>query len=146
MTGALHGHQPGDGHDAGKEAGAKYLTAFVEEMKASGFVAQALKRHQVEAHRLRRPAERLEPEHAAQLASLVHRRTAAALGTLHAGAPVVSMVPYAVLPDGSAFVIHVSRLAAHTKDMLVDRASRSSLCSRKARAWPRRRWPACRYR
>lgn len=30
------------------------------------------------------------------------------------------MVPYAVLPDGSAFVIHVSRLAAHTKDMLSD--------------------------
>jgi heme iron utilization protein len=30
------------------------------------------------------------------------------------------MVPYAVLADGSAFVIHVSRLAAHTKDMLAD--------------------------
>ena len=29
------------------------------------------------------------------------------------------MVPYALLPDG-AFVIHVSRLAAHTKDMLAD--------------------------
>jgi polar amino acid transport system substrate-binding protein len=32
----------------GKEAGAKYLTAFVEEMKATGFVADALKRHAVE--------------------------------------------------------------------------------------------------
>jgi polar amino acid transport system substrate-binding protein len=32
----------------GREAGAKYLTAFVEEMKASGFVAEALKRHGIE--------------------------------------------------------------------------------------------------
>lgn len=47
-------------------------------------------------------------------------RAAGALGTLHEGAPFVSMVPYAVLPDGSAFAIHVSRLAAHTKDMLAD--------------------------
>ncbi len=62
----------------------------------------------------------MTPEHAARLASLVQGRTAAALGTLHAGAPFVSMVPYAVLPDATAFVIHVSRLAAHTKDMLAD--------------------------
>jgi len=54
------------------------------------------------------------------LARLVHGRTVAALGTLHAGEPFVSMVPYAVLPGGGAFVIHVSRLAAHTKDMLED--------------------------
>ena len=32
----------------GREAGAKYLTAFVEEMKASGFVAAALVRHGIE--------------------------------------------------------------------------------------------------
>jgi polar amino acid transport system substrate-binding protein len=32
----------------GREAGAKYLAAFVEEMKASGFVAQALRRHAIE--------------------------------------------------------------------------------------------------
>ena len=62
----------------------------------------------------------MSPEHAAQLAALIHRRKAAALGTLHAGAPFVSMVPYAVTRDGSVFVIHVSRLAAHTKDMLAD--------------------------
>ena len=36
------------GMSRGKEAGAKYLAAFVEEMKASGFVAQALQRHKVE--------------------------------------------------------------------------------------------------
>ena len=32
----------------GREAGAKYLRAFVEDMKASGFVAQALQRHSIE--------------------------------------------------------------------------------------------------
>jgi polar amino acid transport system substrate-binding protein len=32
----------------GREAGAKYLTEFVEEMKASGFVAEALRRHKIE--------------------------------------------------------------------------------------------------
>lgn len=54
------------------------------------------------------------------LADLVRGRTVAALGTLHEGAPYVSMVPFAVLPGGDAFAIHVSRLAAHTKDMLDD--------------------------
>jgi polar amino acid transport system substrate-binding protein len=32
----------------GREAGARYLAAFVEEMKASGFVAAALSRHGIE--------------------------------------------------------------------------------------------------
>ena len=32
----------------GREAGARYVTAFVEEMKASGFVAAALARHKIE--------------------------------------------------------------------------------------------------
>ncbi|MCZ8256202.1 MAG: ABC transporter substrate-binding protein, partial [Polaromonas sp.] len=32
----------------GREAGAWYLTAFIEEMKASGFVAAALARHGIE--------------------------------------------------------------------------------------------------
>lgn len=63
----------------------------------------------------------MSPEHAAQLAGLVRSRSVAALGTLHAGAPFVSMVPFALLPDGSAFVVHVSRLASHTKDMVADR-------------------------
>ena len=62
----------------------------------------------------------MSPEHATRLAALVHGRRAAALGTLHAGAPFVSMVPYALLPHGGAFVVHVSRLAGHTKDMLAD--------------------------
>jgi polar amino acid transport system substrate-binding protein len=32
----------------GKEEGARFLTAFVEEMKASGFVAESLERHRIE--------------------------------------------------------------------------------------------------
>ncbi len=36
------------GMTRGKEVGVKYLTAFVEEMKASGFVAEGLKRHAIE--------------------------------------------------------------------------------------------------
>ncbi|MBI5909556.1 MAG: pyridoxamine 5'-phosphate oxidase family protein [Betaproteobacteria bacterium] len=57
---------------------------------------------------------------AAQLKQLLRERSVAALGTLHAGAPYVSMVPYAIAPDGSALLIHVSRLASHTKDMRAD--------------------------
>lgn len=52
------------------------------------------------------------------LARLLRARTTAALGTLRAGAPYVSMVPYAITAEG--FLVHVSTLAAHTKDMLGD--------------------------
>ena len=55
-----------------------------------------------------------------RLAQLLRERSTAALGTLRDGAPFVSMVPYAIAADGSGFVIHVSKLAAHTKDMLAD--------------------------
>ena len=55
-----------------------------------------------------------------KLAQLIRARSTAALGTLHAQAPYVSMVPYAIADDGSGFIIHVSTLAAHTKDMLAD--------------------------
>jgi heme iron utilization protein len=51
------------------------------------------------------------------LQQLIHGRMIAALGTLHLGVPFVSMVTYAVARDGS-FILHVSRLAAHTQDML----------------------------
>jgi putative heme iron utilization protein len=54
------------------------------------------------------------------LRDLVASRKVAALGTLHGGAPYVSMVPFAILENGSAFLIHVSELSAHTQDMLTD--------------------------
>jgi len=62
----------------------------------------------------------MNAEQSAKLRELLTGRSTAALGTLHAGAPYVSMVPFALLPDLPAFVIHVSRLAAHTGDMLAE--------------------------
>jgi putative heme iron utilization protein len=59
-------------------------------------------------------------EAAARLRELLCARSVAALGTLHAGAPYVSMVPYAIAPDGSGLLIHVSGLASHTMDMRAD--------------------------
>jgi putative heme iron utilization protein len=59
-------------------------------------------------------------ESLAELRDLLSSRRVAALGTLHDGTPYVSMVPFAFLTDGSAFVIHVSELSAHTQDMLAD--------------------------
>lgn len=59
------------------------------------------------------------------LRNLLRNQTIAALGTLHDGDPYVSMVPYAQPSDSADFFIHVSRLAAHTKDMLA--SSRVSL-------------------
>ena len=56
------------------------------------------------------------------ISALLQSQEVAALGTLHDGEPFVSMVPFALHPHGRGFVIHVSRLAAHTKDMLVNAA------------------------
>jgi len=64
-------------------------------------------------------------ETAAQLKQLLRERSVAALGTLHAGEPYVSMVPYAIAHDASGLLIHVSGLASHTRDMRAD--SRVSL-------------------
>ena len=56
-----------------------------------------------------------------ELVELIRGRGIAALGTLQAGAPLVSMVLYAASPDLSAVLIHVSRLAQHTGGLLRDR-------------------------
>src|SRR5687768_13657684 len=64
----------------------------------------------------------MDPDLAKRLRALIEGHEVAALGTLHEGAPFVSMVPYALLPDGAGFVIHVSSLAAHTKDMVASPA------------------------
>jgi hypothetical protein len=57
---------------------------------------------------------------AARVAALLRRCTVAALGTLHAGAPSVTMTPYALAADRFAFLLLVSGLSAHTRDMLAD--------------------------
>ena len=61
----------------------------------------------------------MNPAYAQTLREILRTQQVAALGTLHNGQPYVSMVPFAILPGGSGFIIHVSQLAAHTKDMLL---------------------------
>ena len=60
----------------------------------------------------------MDASEVAALNALLAGQRVAALATLHRGEPAVSMVPFAKLPDGTGFVVHVSRLATHTKDML----------------------------
>lgn len=61
----------------------------------------------------------MTPAYAQTLRALLRTQQVASLGTLHDGQPYVSMVPFAMLPGGRGLVIHVSRLATHTKDMLL---------------------------
>jgi hypothetical protein len=59
----------------------------------------------------------MTPAHVQTLRNLLRTQQVAALGTLHQGQPYVSMVPFALRPGSTDFIIHVSQLAAHTKDM-----------------------------
>ncbi|MBL0085155.1 MAG: pyridoxamine 5'-phosphate oxidase family protein [Ideonella sp.] len=59
----------------------------------------------------------MDTTQASALRELLLHGQVASLGTLHNGEPAVSMVPYALLPGTGIFVVHVSRLATHTKDM-----------------------------
>ena len=55
------------------------------------------------------------------LRTLLHERRHAALGTLDAaGAPFVSMVPFAIDATAGRLVLHVSGLAAHTGHMAAE--------------------------
>jgi heme iron utilization protein len=54
-----------------------------------------------------------------QLRALLQSQRVAALGSIAAdGAPLVSMVPFAVEHEFARLVIHVSELAAHTRNLL----------------------------
>jgi heme iron utilization protein len=59
-------------------------------------------------------------EELALVASLLRSQRQAALGTLRAGAPFVSMVAYAAEPDFGGFLMHLSLLAPHTRHLLAD--------------------------
>jgi putative heme iron utilization protein len=59
----------------------------------------------------------MNPAHAQTLRDLLRTQEVAALGTLHQGQPYVSMVPFALRSGSTDFIIHVSQLAAHTRDM-----------------------------
>ena len=60
----------------------------------------------------------MDTESELKLARMIRGQRVAALGTLHDGAPFVSMIAYVPTADFSAFYIHVSRLAQHTRDLL----------------------------
>jgi putative heme iron utilization protein len=64
----------------------------------------------------------MDPAALLLLGELIRSQSVASLATLHEGLPFASMVPYAVWHDASddrlLFVTHVSRLAAHTRQML----------------------------
>ncbi|MBW8329646.1 MAG: pyridoxamine 5'-phosphate oxidase family protein [Thiobacillus sp.] len=60
----------------------------------------------------------MNPAQVQTLRDLLCFQEVVALGTLHQGQPYVSMVPFALRPGSMDFIIHVSQLAAHTKDML----------------------------
>jgi putative heme iron utilization protein len=67
-----------------------------------------------------------EPRLTLALRSLLNTQRVAALGTLDdAGQPFVSMVPFAIDGDSGSFVIHVSGLAAHARNL--ERSPRVSL-------------------
>ncbi len=63
----------------------------------------------------------MDKQSRAAVADLVNSRAVASLGTLKDGAPAVSMVPFAFLPDRGVFVSHVSDLAPHTANMRADK-------------------------
>ena len=54
------------------------------------------------------------------LAGLIRTQRVASLGTLREGAPFVSLVLFAAAPDFSSFYVHLSRLAHHTRALLLD--------------------------
>ncbi|MBI2213261.1 MAG: pyridoxamine 5'-phosphate oxidase family protein [Acidobacteria bacterium] len=55
-----------------------------------------------------------------ELGALLEASSVASLATLHEGFPAVSLTPWAPADDGGALLVHVSRLAQHTSDMLAD--------------------------
>lgn len=63
----------------------------------------------------------MDPAASHLLGELIRGCSVASLATLHEGLPFASMVPYATSHDAVGnlvFVTHVSRLSAHTRDML----------------------------
>ena len=64
----------------------------------------------------------MDPAASHLLGELIRSRSVASLATLHEGLPYASMIPYATWQDAAGerllLVSHVSRLSAHTRDML----------------------------
>jgi putative heme iron utilization protein len=64
----------------------------------------------------------MDPELSRLLGGIIRGQSVAALATLHGGDPFASMIPFATWTDARGerlrLVTHVSRLSAHTRDML----------------------------
>jgi heme iron utilization protein len=60
----------------------------------------------------------MNSEDLAAIAALIRGQRVAALSTLHDQRPFASMVAYAVEPDFGGVLLHLSRLATHTKYLL----------------------------
>jgi heme iron utilization protein len=69
-------------------------------------------------------------EELATIATLIRSQRVAALGTLRDDGPFVSMVAYAAEPDFSGLLLHLSRLAAHTRQLLAAPQSSLLICER----------------
>jgi len=66
------------------------------------------------------------------LRTLLSASSVASLATLRDGAPAVSLTPWAPATDGSAILIHVSRLAQHTGHMPADAPHAAALAEGEA--------------
>jgi heme iron utilization protein len=69
----------------------------------------------------------MKTEELAIIAQLLRSQRQAALGTL-SGAPAVAMVAFAAEPDFGGFLLHLSRLAAHTRHLLADARAALMIC------------------
>jgi heme iron utilization protein len=70
----------------------------------------------------------MRTEELVTIATLIRSQRVAALGTLREESPFVSMVAYAAEPDFGGFLLHLSRLAAHTRQLLAAPQSSLLIC------------------
>ena len=72
----------------------------------------------------------MNAEELSVIATLIRNQRVAALGTSRNNGPFVSMVAYAVEPDFGGCLLHLSRLAAHTKQLLAAPQASLLICER----------------
>jgi len=72
----------------------------------------------------------MKREELATIAALIRNQRQAALGTLYEQAPFVSMVAYVAEPDFGGVLLHLSRLAPHTKHLLAAPVASLLICER----------------
>jgi putative heme iron utilization protein len=70
----------------------------------------------------------MKPEELAIVAALIRSQRQAALGTLREDSPFVSMVAYAAEPHFGGFLLHLSRLAPHTRHLLAGPPAALLIC------------------